>query len=421
MILRPARFLLTRCLFLAMGLPIARYRKEVENLWSLNEGAREEKLGRLLAHIRPCNSAGAVVDGMDVLNVSPSLSKKKLRNQSRERQGAKEKSRFGRHTAGTTGEPTEITLDKKELARMLGVRDYCFRHYGLKLGQREARLWGRPESGVKSWLKNFVMNRRVFHPVGLDATKEVAELFKWKPDYLYGYASLLLEAAQILTSMDIEFDPPKCVVCTAESILPAQKAYISRAFRAPVAEEYGSTEFDIIAFECTEGHRHLVNPWVLVENSESKGCLVTDVSRTSQSLIRYELGDHASLDKSGCTLLGATDVIHQLEGRSINRFAYLSRNEKFHALEFARAVDRYQSMSGEVFEFTVYQYQYGHFVLETSTNPGKGRQDLCEFISEHLYPVVGEEVNIIPADERIDTEPSDKKGYFVQAMELDHD
>lgn len=421
MILRPARFLLTRLLFLALGLPIVRYRKEVENLWLLSEEDRAEKLDQLLARNRPKDSVGEEVTGLDAIKTSPSLSKKQLRTQPVRGVLEGDKSRFGRHTAGTTGEPTQVLLTRKELARMLGVREYCFRHYGLKLGQREARLWGRPESGVKSWLKNFVMNRRVFHPVGLDATREVAELLKWKPDYLYGYASLLLEAAQTLASMDIEFDPPKCVVCTAESILPAQKAYISRAFKAPVAEEYGSTEFDVIAFECAEGHRHLVNPWVLVENSESKGCLVTDVSRTSQSLIRYELGDHASVEKSGCTLLGATDVIHQLEGRSINRFAYLSRNEKFHALEFARAVDRYQSMSGEVFEFTVYQYQYGHFVLETSTNLGKGRQDLCEFISEHLYPVVGEKVNIIPAGEQIDTEHSDKKGYFVQAMELDHE
>lgn len=421
MILRTGRFLLTRFLFLALGLPIVRYRKEVENLWQLSEEGRAEKLDQLLARHRPKNAAGEEVTGLGAIKVSPPLSKKQLRAQPGSEEVKSGKSRFGRHTAGTTGEPTQVLLTREELARMLGVREYCFGHYGLKLGQREARLWGRPETGVKSWLKNFAMNRRVFHPVGPGAKDEVEGLLKWKPDYLYGYASLLLEAAQILTNMDLEFDPPRCVVCTAESILPAQKAYISRAFRAPVAEEYGSTEFDVIAFECREGHRHLVNPWVLVENSESNGCLVTDVSRTSQSLVRYELGDYATLEKSGCALLGATEVIHQLEGRSINRFAYLSRNEKFHALEFARAVDRYQSMSGEVFEFTVYQYQYGTFVLETSTDPAKGWQDLCDFVSEQLYTVVGEKVNIVPSGEGIATEPADKKGYFVQVMELDHE
>lgn len=421
MIIRPARFFLTRLLFVVMGLPIARYRKEVEQLWSLSEEARAERLGRLLARNRPLNSTGSAVSGLEDLWSSLSLSKKQFRNQSDQGQEKRGKSGFGRHTAGTTGEPTQIRLDRKELARMLAVRDYCFRHYGFKLGQREARLWGRPEAGVKSRLKNFVMNRRVFHPVGPQAKDEVANLLSWKPDYLYGYASLLLEAAQILDGMEIGFEPPKCVVCTAESILPAQKAYISRVFKAPVAEEYGSTEFDVIAFECAEGHRHLVNPWVLVEDIENKGCIVTDVSRTSQNLVRYELGDYVRLESSNCTLLGSTEVVHQLEGRSINRFAYLSKSEKFHALEFARAMDRYQSLSGEVFEFTVYQYQYGRFELDTSLHRGKDSQDVSRFVSEYLCEVVGKPVDVVPAGEKTASESFTKKGYFIQAMELDHE
>lgn len=421
MMIRSARFLLTRLLFVAMGLPIGRYRKQVEQLWSLNDGTRADRLDQLLARNRPLNADGKEVGGLEKLRSSPSMSKKQLRTQSARRQGNDGKSRFGRHTAGTTGEPTHVSLGRKELARMLAVRDYCFRHYGLKLGQREARLWGRPEAGSKSRLKNFVMNRRVFHPVGSEAKYEVAELLRWKPDYLYGYASLLLETAQILDGMEIEFVPPKCVICTAESILPTQKAYISKVFKAPVIEEYGSTEFDVIAFECAEGHRHLVNPWILVENTEDKGCLVTDASRTSQSLVRYELGDYVSLASSGCTLLGCAEVIEQLEGRSINRFAYLSKDEKFHALEFARAVDRYQSLSGEVFEFTVYQNHYGCFELDTFPPPKKGGQDVSSFVSEYLYDVVGKSVDVVPTGERVASASFTKKGYFIQAMELDHE
>ncbi|KPQ01351.1 MAG: phenylacetate-CoA ligase [Marinobacter sp. HL-58] len=412
--------MLTRMAFICMGLRVSKYRKEVEALWAMPENDRNNELDRLLRKNRPLNAAAEEVTSLEKLFSSPPLSKRALREQDSQGRG-KKAGRFGRHTAGTTGEPNHVSLCRSELGRMLGVRDYCFRHYGLKLGQREARLWGRPEAGMKSWVKNFILNRHVFHPVGPDANNEMAGLLDWKPDYLYGYASLLLDAAQILETMDIEFVPPKCVICTAESILPAQKAYIARVFKAPVAEEYGATEFDVIAFECTEGHRHLVNPWVLVENSGDNGCLVTDVSRTSQSLVRYELGDSIELELSECIRLGAPEVISHLEGRSINRFAYLSRNEKFHALEFARAVDRYQSQSGEVFGFTVHQYRYGCFVLETSSDPKKGIQDLSDFIVEYLDGVVGVRVEITPENEKIVAEPTAKKGYFIQAMEPDHD
>ncbi|WP_141103813.1 CoF synthetase [Marinobacter sp. es.048] len=297
---------------------------------------------------------------------------------------------------------------------MLAVRDYCFRHYGLKLGQREARLWGRPEAGIKSRLKNFVMNRRVFHPVGAQAKDEVADLLSWKPDYLYGYASLLLEAAQILDGMEIEFDPPRCVVCTAESILPAQKAYISRAFKAPVAEEYGSTEFDVIAFECTTGHRHLVNPWLIVEEGEDNG-LISDVSRTSQSLIRYQLGDLFAIKGLGCGALGAVESIEQLQGRTLDRFFYLSEGNKIHASAFSKLFDQYLTETKDLFLFSLRQDAYSELKVFIDSAPKNGTTDLKEFLEREISGFagvrIGVEVSVVANRDR-----SEKRNYFVQNM-----
>ncbi|NMT63802.1 CoF synthetase [Marinobacter orientalis] len=388
----------------------------MENLWRLSEGERAENVGRLLACNRPINAAGIEVSGLEALRSSPSLSKKQLRNQSMKGQGKKGGSGFGRHTAGTTGEPTQILLDRNELARMLGVRDYCFRHYGVKLGYREARLWGRAEAGVKSWLRNFVMNRRVFHPVGPKAEDEVEALLKWQPDYLYGYASLLLEAARILATMDIEFHPPKCVVCTAESILPAQKAYISRVFKAPVAEEYGSTEFDVIAFECTEGHRHLVNPWLIVENSEHE-CLVTDVSRQTQSLIKYQLGDSLSISTSSCQRLGNYQIIDCLEGRSLDRFFYITEHEKVHATIFPPLFEKYFFENNEIFGFTVVQVGLSEVnVLVDDLNQSR-RKYLKYFIEKELKNILNVDINvsvILQGGEKIEG----KRGYFKQRISV---
>ncbi|MBU2955604.1 CoF synthetase [Marinobacter sp. F3R08] len=412
--IRAARFLLTRLFFLGMGLPISRYRKEVEQLWRLNEEGRADSLDRFLARNRPLNSAGIEVGSLDALKSSPSLSKKQLRSQPRLRQTKSGKPGFGRHTAGTTGEPTEVTLDRKELGRMLAVRDYCFRHYGFKLGQREARLWGRPESGVKSLLKNFVLNRRVFHPVGPQAQAEVAHLLSWKPDYVYGYASLLLETARIIDGSEIEFDPPKCVVCTAESILPTQKAYISRVFNAPVAEEYGSTEFDVIAFECTKGHRHLVNPWLVVEKGKF-GDLISDVSRFSQNLIRYQLGDSFTIHRTECSSLGSTEYIGQLQGRTLDRFFYLSESEKIHASVFSKAFDQYFKETIDVFTFSLQQDAYTQLEVFLDRAPKSGIANLKIFLEQEISNFagvqVGVRVSVVARGSR-----SEKRNYFVQNM-----
>ena len=94
---------------------------------------------------------------------SPPLSKDRFREQCAAEKISKGAA-FGRHTAGTTGAPTNVALGRKDLSRMLAVRDYCLRHYGIKLGEREARVWGRPDKGWKGMIRNLVLNRSVFYP-----------------------------------------------------------------------------------------------------------------------------------------------------------------------------------------------------------------------------------------------------------------
>lgn len=414
MIICSARYLITQLFFVVMRLPVRQYRKEVERLWSLKEDARLKALDEMLSYYRPLNSDGEEVISLQNLKNSPSLSKRQLIAQSAAAPSEKITGTFSRHTAGTTGQPTHVSLSRDELARMLGVRDYCFRHHGLKLGQREARVWGRAESGVKSWAKNFVMNRRVFHPVGAAAEQEVSDMLSWRPDYIYGYASLLLEASKVLDRMNFAFKSPKCVVCTAESILPAQKAFIGRVFGAPVVEEYGSTEFDVIAFECIKGHRHLVNPWLVVEEAEENG-LISDVSRVTQYLIRYELGDSFTLSDSGCTNLGSPRFLTQLQGRTIDLFFYFNKRDKVHIISIARLLDRYFSENGDVLSFKMEQNVYAVLDIEIDSTPLKGEKNFRSFLEFEIDRLTGLEAKIrlsVNRERKIDK----KRNYFIQNM-----
>ena len=153
-----------------------------QHIW----GIPLKKIENQLNFNRPLNASGEEVTSLKQLYESAPLLKKALREHPQKIKYPTTCWRFNRHTSGTTGEPTHITLSREELGKMLGVRDYCFRHHGLKLGQREARLWSRSECDVKSRVKNFLMNRRGFHPVGIEARRELLELLPWRPDYIYG-------------------------------------------------------------------------------------------------------------------------------------------------------------------------------------------------------------------------------------------
>lgn len=399
-----------------MGLSVRRYRRKVERLWGFSEDERSRALDQFLSRSRPLNSKGEEVTSLKSLRASPSLSKRQFWDQALKSHGRNRKAKFGRHTAGTTGDPTHVSLNRKELGRMLGVRDYCFRHYGLKLGEREARLWGRAETGFKSQVKNFLMNRRIFHPVGPQAESEVVDLVKWRPAYLYGYASLLLEAAKILDRMDLTFEPPKCVVCTAESILPAQKAFISKAFKAPVAEEYGSTEFDVIAFECKKGHRHVVNPWLVVEEGRENG-LISDVSRVTQSLIRYELGDFFTIRDSRCGVLGSINFLDQLHGRTIDLFFFVNRNQKVHVISIARLFDRYFIENNDIFSFHIFQNAYSTLDVRIDSLPVAGVDIFQLFLETEISRIAGGNIKVTVSVQQF-KETSSKRNYFIQNMSV---
>lgn len=410
------RYVLARLTYLVLRLPVARFQAEVEDLWGLEPNERLQRLSCILNKNQPKDAQGVAVHSLSELPDRPPMSKADLRAMSAA--SSTVASGFSRHTAGTTGEPTHISLTRTELAQMLAVRAYCYNKHGLKLGQREARVWGRAANTLTAKIRDFLLNRRVFYPAESDAEDAVEKLVKWHPEYLYGYTSLILEAAQIVKKKGLKPSGVKAVICTAESILPSQKKYISNAFNAPVLEEYGSTEFDIIAFECKSGHLHLVNPWLWVETRNGEA-LISDVSRASQSLIRYGLGDSFIMSVSECRSLGSQWVIKELHGRTMNQFAYLNPAEKFHAVVFARAVDAYMSLFGDCFRFMVRQTNYCGFDFYLSETPSQGSEHFKAWLGLELRKKlaldddVELEFNIFTGDQLM---KKSKYTYFLQDL-----
>lgn len=413
------RYVLARFTYLILRLPVARFQAEVELLWTLEPQERMQQLSRILSKNQPKDAQGEVVHSLSGLSDRPPMSKADLREMSAARSSVK--SVFSRHTAGTTGEPTHISLTRKELAQMLAVRAYCYDKHGLKLGQREARIWGRAANSLTAKIRDFLLNRKVFYPAEGGAEETVEKLVKWNPEYLYGYTSLILEAAELIHKKGLKPSGVKAVICTAESILPAQKKFIANVFGAPVVEEYGATEFDVIAFECSQGHLHLVNPWLWVE-VEGESILITDVSRTSQSIVRYKLGDAAEVRDGVCELLGGNKVIEALHGRTAQQFAYLTEKIKFHSVVFSRAVDLYMKEYNECFRFTISQTEYGVFHLYVSSEPRLGQAHLKDWINTELKAQLGISQGLITAvyaGERLMR--SGKHTYFFQDLDINDD
>jgi putative adenylate-forming enzyme len=123
---------------------------------------------------------------------------------------------------------------------------------------------------------------------------------------------------------------PLQLVSYAEVLTPDDRAYLQQAFNCPVYEIYKATE-GAIAISCRQGSLHVNEDLVALELLDDEGLptppgspscrtIVTDLHKTSQPIIRYELNDVITISPRPCPCGSAFRVIEQIQGRSDDLF-----------------------------------------------------------------------------------------------------
>ncbi len=123
---------------------------------------------------------------------------------------------------------------------------------------------------------------------------------------------------------------PRCLVSYAEVLEPETRAYLRAAFGCPVREIYKATE-GAIAISCAQGRLHINEDLVAVEllgedgtavaaGQPSRRVLITDLHKTSQPIIRYELNDLITVSPEACPCGSHFRVIERIGGRADDLF-----------------------------------------------------------------------------------------------------
>src|SRR6185436_14536395 len=98
----------------------------------------------------------------------------------------------------------------------------------------------------------------------------LTHLASFRPQYLYGYGSMLRAMAMYLVDKKRTFPADlTAVISTAEALTPPDRRLFERAFSAPVFNEYGCGELGTIAHECESGTLHVHAENLLVEILQS--------------------------------------------------------------------------------------------------------------------------------------------------------
>jgi phenylacetate-CoA ligase len=249
-----------------------------------------------------------------------------------------------RSTAGTTGTPLSVAVDKEAHAWQLATRYFLFGWYGIRIGDREARFWGRPLSGISCNIKDALLNRKRFSFCGETSAEQLIEyesLISYNPDYLYGYSSLIVNAAIFIENNGLKAPKLKAVICTAEVLGKLQRRLIQRVFKCPVVVEYGCTESDILAFECEFGSMHIMSHNIHVHAPVDRGGLIyTDLNNLAMPLIKYNIGDLVAIDyTAACDCKRNLPIICHLEGREIGQILTFADGSTVHAVSFAYLIE----------------------------------------------------------------------------------
>jgi phenylacetate-CoA ligase len=238
-------------------------------------------------------------------------------------------------TSGSTGKPTPY-YHGEEYARQSGVLVVSNQLWtGWRYGEAIAKIWGwvsafhfNPTERLHILADDLLRNETrlpAYHMTDEDLRRWPSVLRQRRPSLLIGYVNAMLALAQ--SPEDLSALGLRGIVATAETLFPAQREALERAFGCKVYNRYGCRELSTIAHECAYGRLHINEDWVYVEITDSQGrpvpagqvgqVVLTGYFTFGMPFIRYAVEDAAAFseDMSPCPCGCNFRSLSRLEGK----------------------------------------------------------------------------------------------------------
>lgn len=236
-------------------------------------------------------------------------------------------------TGGTTGKSLEVVYTSGNMQERFAMLDNFRNKNGYSLGERTAWFSGKNILTERDVKKNRFWKTDCFYKIRYYSTFHIKEkylihyienLIKFKPKYIVGFPSTILEIVEVALKNKINF-PENIVLAiypTAETITVEMRNKIENFFNTKIFNQYASSEGAPFIFECTRGNLHLELQSgvfeVLDENNNDvkRGRLiVTSFTTDGTPLIRYDIGDSIELSDNTCDCGNNNPLVDRILGR----------------------------------------------------------------------------------------------------------
>ncbi len=237
-------------------------------------------------------------------------------------------------TSGSTGQPAVVLYDQGAVDVASAVA--AFRTFARQEDFKKFMAHGKKTAGVfadhgfylacgmSRYLQLKMPGKQT--KITVDVNGPEAEIVKalneFQPAMLSGYPTNLALLADY-EGLDIR---PDVVITGGELLRGTVRQKLSDRFGCYVQTHYSCTEGGELACECSEGHLHINEDWVILEAVDKDGrpvapgvqsdrVLITNLSNRIQPFIRYELTDRVILHQEPCPC-GRTTRWLEIEGRT---------------------------------------------------------------------------------------------------------
>jgi len=234
-------------------------------------------------------------------------------------------------TSGSTGQPHEIRRTWFEERLLNAFRWRALSYFGRRPADRIAQI---ALGGRQDPVHQLFQHLGFFRQTKIDCLQVpqeiVRQLCACRPQVINSMVGVATLVSGFMDEQARRQVRPRFLMVGGEVLTPAMRRQIAAGFAAPVYENYGSHEFNLIAWECKEtGELHVCDDATVVEvlkdgrpaAAGERGELVgTNLHAYAMPFIRFRLGDVVTKGADACACGQPFSTIRDVQGRMIDYF-----------------------------------------------------------------------------------------------------
>jgi phenylacetate-CoA ligase len=358
------------------------------------------------------------IKNIEDLEIIPYLDKKELKSNFSKNLLSKKIEYYKKlfiSTSGSTGNPINLYANAEQLKARWANTFRAWTWTGWSPSKKQARLWHQTIGMSKSQiLREYIDNlffKRIFIPAysinSSNINKLIEKLIKHKPFMMDGYAESFNFLINYLKSKNINNFKLDVIISSAQEMPINLKREIEDHTSAKVYDKYGAREFSGIAYEAKNNIGHLIadDSYIVevlkngtkVQPGEIGEIYITDLNNMITPMIRYQIGDLATIQKASSSKdnLIPFNTLDEIKGRT-RTIVLCGNNTWVPGTFFAHFFKEYSST---VKQYQIVQNQKSNFELKLIKHESTSQKQIDKMILD-LRNTVGEiEIKIEYVDE----------------------